>query len=84
MELLFDPNYFSKALDRMNYDALKLPVGKLSQKTLLAGMPLTYTVMFVLKTFLRLSEAERAGKRYHRSNYRDQCIRPTVHRCRSI
>lgn len=37
MQLIFNQQYFSAAMDAMSYDANKLPLGKLSKRTLKSG-----------------------------------------------
>lgn len=37
MELIFNQQYFAASLDEMSYDAKKLPLGKLSKRTLMMG-----------------------------------------------
>jgi poly [ADP-ribose] polymerase len=37
MELIFNVNYFNATMAELDYDANKMPLGKLSKKTLLKG-----------------------------------------------
>lgn len=65
IELIFNQNYQQEALDSMNYDTAKMPLGKLSKGTISRGFQALKELAALLDNPTTSAEVEQVSNRYY-------------------